>query len=97
MLQALEQYFPTETSWTVPNGGLFLWVHLPDKLPIQAICNEAVSQKVLIASGSSFFPGQQGYPAMRLYFSHTLEDIDRGISVVGTLLKGHLLALRHSC
>ena len=92
MLQALERYFPQEASWTIPKGGIFLWVHLPDNLPIQEICREAASQKVLFASGSSFFPVQQGYSFMRLNFSNDLEDIDRGISVLGRLLKKSCVA-----
>ncbi|MBD1868124.1 PLP-dependent aminotransferase family protein [Cyanobacteria bacterium FACHB-471] len=87
MLQALEQHFPESASWTVPNGGLFLWVKLPDELPLQAICHEAAQQKVLIISGSSFFPNQQGYPALRLNFSMLPEEIERGIAVLGKLLR----------
>jgi DNA-binding transcriptional MocR family regulator len=90
MLQALERYFPQEVSWTVPKGGLFLWVHLPASLPIQAIRNQAALQKVLVACGSAFFPGQKGYPAMRLNYSHLPEEIDQGISVLGKLLLNYL-------
>lgn len=90
MLQALERYFPQEVGWTVPKGGLFLWVHFPSSIPIQAIRNQAAAQKVLVACGSAFFPSQKGYPAMRLNFSHLPEDIDRGIAVLGTVIKGYL-------
>jgi DNA-binding transcriptional MocR family regulator len=90
MLQALETHFPQEVSWTVPQGGLFLWVHLPDRLPIQTIRQEALARNVLIASGSAFFPDQQGYPAMRLNFSRPPAEIDQGIAVLGQLLKHHL-------
>jgi len=90
MLQALERYFPQQVCWTVPKGGLFLWVHLPDGLPMQAICREALAQNILVASGAAFFPGQQGYPAMRLNFSHSLAEIERGILVLGRLLKQYL-------
>ncbi|MBW4678694.1 MAG: PLP-dependent aminotransferase family protein [Microcoleus vaginatus WJT46-NPBG5] len=90
MLSALEHYFPLEASWTVPDGGLFLWVHLPDSLPIKSICQKAFSQNVLVTDGKAFFPDEQGYPAMRLNFSHTPEEIERGISVLGKLLKDAL-------
>lgn len=87
MLEALERYFPLEASWTIPKGGLFLWVNLPENLPMPSIYQEALSRKVLIGHGAAFFPGQKGYPAMRLNFCHKLEDIDQGISKLGTLLK----------
>lgn len=86
MLQALERYFPQEASWTVPNGGLFLWVHLPDRLSLPALCKEAFAQGVLIANGAAFFPGHKGYPALRLNYSHSPEEIERGIAKVGELL-----------
>jgi DNA-binding transcriptional MocR family regulator len=93
MLQALERYFPSQTSWTVPKGGLFLWVHLPEGISVQAICREALARNILVASGVAFFPNGQGYPALRLNFSNTLTDIDRGVAVLGELVQKYLLAL----
>ncbi|AFY66956.1 PLP-dependent aminotransferase family protein [Geitlerinema sp. PCC 7407] len=93
MLQALEQHFPLEASWTVPQGGMFLWVELPDRLPLREICNQAIAHQVLVSCGDAFFPGQRGYPAMRLNFSQPPEAIERGIRVLGTLLKQHSLRL----
>lgn len=87
MLKALERDFPEEATWTAPNGGLFLWVTLPDGLPVQAICHAAALQKVFIVPGSTFFPNQQGYPALRLNFSQSPEAIEQGIRILGDLLK----------
>jgi len=90
MLQAMERYFPDIVRWTVPQGGLFIWVQLPDHTPIAMIRQEAVDRKVLIGCGKPFFPDGQGYPALRLNFSQSLEDIDRGIAILGNLLKSTL-------
>lgn len=87
MLNALKHYFPSNASWTVPNGGIFLWVQLPDSLPVHEIYSKALTQKVLIAEGAPFFPGKQGYPAMRLTFSHTPEKIEHAIAVLGKFIK----------
>jgi DNA-binding transcriptional MocR family regulator len=92
MLHALEKFFPTEVCWTVPEGGLFLWLHLPDELSIQEMSRVALTRNVLIASGAAFFPGHQGYPSMRLSFLHTPEEIESGISVLGELCKRYLMA-----
>ena len=86
MLGALERYFPRQASWTVPQGGLFLWVHLPDELPLQTICQQARLQGVLVTPGAAFFPNQKGYCAMRLNFSLATEEIEKGISILGDLL-----------
>ncbi len=87
MLNALERYFPAEASWTVPNGGLFLWVQLPSSLSMPAFCQAALSHNVFITDGTCCFPDRQGYNAMRLNFSHKPEVIEQGISVLGGLLK----------
>jgi DNA-binding transcriptional MocR family regulator len=92
MLSALERHFPPSASWTVPNGGTFLWVQLPAGLPMSEICQRALSKSVFIAEGKLFFPGQQGYPALRLNFSLPLDKIERGISVLGELLRDYLTA-----
>ena len=91
MLRAMERYFPDEARWTIPQGGLFLWVQLPDNISIPEIRNQAVKENVLFASGSVFFPNKQGYPAMRLSFSNVSEsEIDLAISILGKLLKKYL-------
>lgn len=90
MLQSLDRYFPAEASWTVPNGGLFVWTQLPAGTPMQEVCQEAIGKNVLVASGSAFFPDQKGYPALRLNFSYSPAQIEQGISVLGDILKHHL-------
>lgn len=91
MLQAMERYFPDEARWTIPKGGLFLWVQLPENISIVEICNQAVKEKVLFASGSVFFPNKQGYPAMRLSFSNVSEpEIELSVSILGKILKKNL-------
>ncbi len=92
MLAALERYFPQEARWTVPKGGLFLWVQLPEHTPIQTIRIEALSQNVLVPCHSVFFPDRKGYPAMRLTFTPSPEEIEQGVSVLGKLLKKYLCA-----
>lgn len=86
MLNALEKYFPPSTSWTVPQGGLFLWVSLPTNLPLGSISQKAFNQNVLVASGTAFFPQEQGYPALRLSFTHSPEEIERGIALLGKII-----------
>ncbi|QLE58651.1 PLP-dependent aminotransferase family protein [Nostoc sp. TCL26-01] len=90
MLKALADYFPEEARWTVPKGGLFLWVQLPDDVPIQTLRNEALAQNVFLACCSTFFPDKQGYPAMRLTFRLPPAEIESGIAIVGKLLKKHI-------
>jgi DNA-binding transcriptional MocR family regulator len=94
MLQALEQHFPEAACWTVPQGGIFLWVQLPEQCSVQAICHEALAENILIGNGAAFFPGQQGYPAMRLSFLRPPEEIERGIATLGRIVRSHCISLR---
>ncbi|NEQ27799.1 MAG: PLP-dependent aminotransferase family protein [Microcoleus sp. SIO2G3] len=89
MLSALERYFPPEASWTVPNGGIFLWVQIPSNISMSAICQAALAHNVVFADGTWFFPNRQGYNAMRLSFSLNPDAIEQGISILGRLLKEH--------
>ena len=61
-------------------------------MPIVAICRDAIAQNILIATGAAFFPDQQGYPAMRLNFSRSPQEIEHGISILGKLLKHYLVS-----
>ncbi|BAZ43798.1 GntR family transcriptional regulator [Chondrocystis sp. NIES-4102] len=90
MLQALQTYFPDAATWTVPNGGLFLWVQLPPQICIVSVARQAWLQNVFVCPGMPFFPGQKGYNALRLNFSHPPEEIDRGIAILGKLLEKYL-------
>jgi DNA-binding transcriptional MocR family regulator len=86
MLRALEEHFPPEASWTIPAGGLFLWVQLPPGVDGQRLYRQAIAQNILIGSGNLFFPDEQGYPALRLSFAQPLDDIEQGIATLGKLL-----------
>ena len=86
MIDALIRHFPLNVTWTVPDGGTFLWIQLPDEVDLKSLCQAAAEQKVLVGAGSAFFPKEQGYPALRLNFSLPPEETDRGVRVLGKIL-----------
>ena len=86
MLHLIAEYFPPSVTWTVPEGGTFLWIQLPKAISVSDLSVKAAAQKVLFGSGSAFFPTQQGYGAMRLNFSLPPKDTERGIKILGQLL-----------
>lgn len=92
MLTLLARYLPPTVSWTVPDGGTFLWLQLPDSLSVAEVCAAATAQKVLVGSGSAFFPIHQGYPALRLNFSLPPKATEQGIRVLGEIL--HTMSAR---
>jgi 2-aminoadipate transaminase len=80
MLQALQDYFPHEVSWTRPQGGLFLWVTLPDGIDTMKLLDTALRQDVAFVPGDPFYPGGDSGSHMRLNFSNARpEQIREGI------------------
>jgi 2-aminoadipate transaminase len=55
MLDALEEFFPPEVTWTRPMGGLFLWVTLPEGLNAQKLFDAALQENVAFVPGDSFY------------------------------------------
>jgi len=87
MLAALEEYFPKEVRWTHPEGGLFLWVTLPEGLDAGEILRTALEEKVAFVPGAAFFPDGSGKNTMRLNFSFAPpEIIQEGIRRLGSVL-----------
>jgi 2-aminoadipate transaminase len=77
MLEAMESYFPPETRWTQPQGGLFLWVILPEHVNTEELLKKAVEQKVAFVPGSAFHPDGTGKNTMRLNFSNAQPEMIR--------------------
>ena len=91
MIETLEEHMPQGVHWTHPQGGLFLWVTLPEGLNTTEILKEAVKQKVAFVPGESFFPCGGGENTMRLNFSNaTPEKINEGIARLSQVIKRYM-------
>lgn len=87
MLAAMEEHFPKEATWTRPDGGLFVWVSLPEGISTTSLLEKAVQDKVAFIPGTPFFPDGSGDNTMRLNFSNaTFEQIDTGIARLGRVI-----------
>lgn len=92
MLESLEENMPEGVSWTHPEGGLFLWVTLPEKLNTTEMLPAAVQEKVAYVPGTPFYAAGGGANTMRLNFSFSTPDvINEGISRLGNLFKKKLI------
>jgi len=91
MISALEQYFPAGTSWTNPQGGLFVWVKVPESIDTAVMLREAISAKVAYVTGIAFYPLRDDNCHMRLNFSAVdPEHITEGVHRLGDLLKSKM-------
>ncbi|MDO5746632.1 MAG: PLP-dependent aminotransferase family protein [Actinomycetaceae bacterium] len=79
MIEALQEYLP-DCSYTVPEGGFYTWVGLPEGIDAKAMLPRAVTELVAYTSGTAFFSDGQGGDHMRLSFCYPPpEDIREGI------------------
>jgi 2-aminoadipate transaminase len=91
MISALEQYFPVGSSWTDPQGGLFVWVKAPESIDTVAMFREAINAKVAYVVGIAFYPHRDDNCHMRLNFSAVdPEHITEGVHRLGDLLKSKI-------
>ncbi|MFH1687279.1 MAG: PLP-dependent aminotransferase family protein [bacterium] len=92
MLSAMRRHFPDGISWTEPEGGLFLWVTLPEHMSAKEMLPEAVANKVAYVYGQPFFPNEErGANTLRLNFSNaTHENIEIGIQRLAKLFREHM-------
>ena len=90
MLEAL-QAFPEGTRWTTPEGGLFIWVELPERLNATELFPAAVDAGVAYVPGTYFYPFGGHHNTLRLNFSNsTPEQIGIGMEKLKTLFESNL-------
>jgi 2-aminoadipate transaminase len=90
MLEALQQNLGDleGVSWSKPEGGMFLWLRLPEYMDTVEMIKDAVELKVAYVVGTGFYPDGSGHHEMRLNFSYpTEEQIMTGIERLSRLIK----------
>jgi 2-aminoadipate transaminase len=95
MLQALQEFFPPEVTWTHPKGGLFLWVTMPEGTDCLSLFHAALTENVAFVPGDSFYTnnGREGGRHMRLNFSYCQpQQIREGIRRLSVAVKMQLRA-----
>ncbi|HVP37076.1 MAG TPA: PLP-dependent aminotransferase family protein [Terriglobales bacterium] len=97
MLDALEEYFPEEITWTKPEGGLFLWVELPEGASATELLDKAISEKVAYVPGKFFFAREDKDNTLRLNFCTMSEEMIReGIKRLARVFKENIRTSRIS-
>lgn len=88
MLTALAEFMPESVSWTRPEGGMFVWLTLPEQIDAAALLGRALEQEnIAFVPGQAFFADGNGCNTLRLSFSVLEEaDIRTGIARLGCLL-----------
>ena len=92
LLESLQAMMPAGTRWTIPAGGFYSWVTLPDGLDATAMLPRAIAELVAYVPGTGFYVDGQGSANMRLSYCYPdperiREGVRRLASVVETELE----------
>ena len=91
LLSLLDEYMPEGVKWTHPEGGLFLFLTLPEGFDAVAFYDKALTAGVAYVAGEFFHPDRSGKNTMRLNFSFmSPEKIEAGVKVLAGLLHDEL-------
>lgn len=88
MVDAIRQYFPEGISFTDPEGGMFLWVTLPEGISSMKLFDLAIKKNVAFVPGDSFYTNKTDVSSFRLNFTNSDEEtIKKGIKLLAECIK----------
>ena len=76
MLAAFEKYMPEGVTWTRPEGGLFLFLTLPEGLDAKDLFNLAIKENVAFVLGEAFHCDGSGKNTLRINFSYMSKELN---------------------
>ncbi|MFH1943902.1 MAG: PLP-dependent aminotransferase family protein [bacterium] len=92
-LKTMEKYFPPEMgiTWTRPEGGLFLWVTVPEHIDTKELFLEAIKFKVAFVPGEVFYGENPSKNHMRINFSYaSKEQLTEAVKRLSQCIKSQL-------
>ncbi|CDZ35660.1 Multiple substrate aminotransferase [Neorhizobium galegae bv. officinalis] len=94
MLAALDKYMPKNATWTRPEGGMFVWVTLPEGMDgAELLAKSIATEKVAFVPGRAFYADGSNANTLRMSFSCADEAmIDEGIKRLGRLISNAIRA-----
>lgn len=91
MLSALGEFFPAQVHWTKPEGGMFIWVTLPQHIDSMQLLQDAIEQHVAFVPGAPFYANAPQTNTLRLSFvTVSPERIREGMAILGRLIAERL-------
>ena len=84
MMECLRRDLPEGVDFTPTEGGMFLWVKLPDGLSSVELYRRALAKGVAICPGDPFYESQRNVPTFRINYSNSTDEaIEKGIKILG--------------
>ena len=95
LLAALQKHFPAGTTWTEPEGGLAVWVRLPEGVSAEVLLAQAQLQNVYFTPGTRFYASGARANTLRLAFTTvTTAQIEEGMKCLGKLVETQVRAIQ---
>ena len=91
LLESLQAYMPEGTTWTIPAGGFYSWLTLPNGLDATSMLPRAVAALVAYVPGTGFYVDGQGRQNLRLSYCYPEpERIREGVRRLATVVEAEL-------
>jgi len=91
MVSMIAEYFPEEIKYTKPEGGMFLWITLPEGISSSDLVDLAIKENAAFVPGNAFYVDGGGNNTLRLNFSNSDEEkIEEGIKRLANIIKKSL-------
>ena len=88
LLEWQKNILPKDIDYLKPQGGLSLWLNLPDRLSASEIIEKARNEGVIICDGAPFFVRNAPNKQIRLSFATlSLAEINTGIKIIQNITK----------
>lgn len=88
MIAALPAVMPTGTTWSDPDGGMFVWLRLPGDVDSAVLLKDALAHDVAFVPGAAFFATAPDHATLRMSFtSNTVEEIGEGMARLAKVLR----------
>ena len=92
LLRLLEEHMPEGVRWTRPEGGLFLFLTMPEGFDAVKFYDKALDAGVAYVAGEFFHPDRSGKNTMRMNFSFmTPQKITEGVKLLAELLEDEII------
>ena len=94
MLSGMDEFMPDGIEWTKPDGGMFLWVDLPDWMDSGELLKKALKKRVAFVTGKAFFADpKDGTTSLRLNFTHPSDPmITEGLRRLGSVVNQEIVS-----
>ena len=87
MIKAMEDMFPADVSFTRPEGGMFIWVTLPENMKAVSLFEKTREKNVVFVAGDPFYVDGRKANTLRLNYTNCDEaTITEGIRRISEVL-----------